>query len=60
MISNYLLFARQRNCFSAAANTVNNRRQEGACIVVLLSAAVLGLLGLTGLVDLASHILRSL
>lgn len=34
------------------------KRQRGACIVVLLSAAVLVLLGLGGVVDLAAHLLR--
>jgi len=34
-------------------------RQRGACIVVMLSAAVLVLLGLGGVVDLAAHLLKS-
>lgn len=43
---------------SLSSAPVNRRRQQGACIVVTLSMAVLALLGLGGVVDLAAHLLR--
>jgi hypothetical protein len=44
--------------FSSASAPVNGRRQQGACIVVTLSMAVLALLGIGGVSDLAAHLLK--
>ncbi len=51
-------FVSLSSLFSAPSAPVNGRRQQGACIVVTLSMAVLALVGLGGVVDLAAHLLR--
>lgn len=42
----------------SSAPVSRSRRQQGACIVVTLSMAVLALLGIGGVVDLAAHLLK--
>lgn len=43
---------------ASSAAVRRSRGQQGACIVVMLSAAVLALLGIGGVVDLAAHLLK--
>lgn len=43
---------------ASSAPVGRSRRQQGACIVVTLSMAVLALLGIGGVVDLAAHLLK--
>lgn len=43
---------------SSSASVRGSRRQQGACIVLTLSMAVLALLGIGGVVDLAAHLLK--